>query len=381
MEELAAIPRRSASPGERAAAEWAAARLGEAGARDVALREFGYQRSWAARHVPHFAAGALAGLRGGPEGAALALAAGASLELELGGRLQWLADVLPSETGCSVVGRVPARAAPRRRLVLVAHLDAAQTGLAWRIVERNARTRAAGLPGWAPHADVMTSPASTPKVALALVAAGCLTGRAPVRLLGFALLAASAALALEVASNDPVPGASDNASGVAGVLALVERIAADPFEDTEVVVLLPGAEESGMGGMRSWLREERERLDPEWTLVLGLDTLGAGEPAVVREELPFRPERYRPDDLDLADRGARRAGLPSPRRMRLGGWTDPILAVHAGLRSISLVSVDGNAFTNYHLPTDTPDRVDYGSVDACVRLATGIAEEFAEKRR
>ena len=40
MEELAAIPRQAATPGERAAAEWGAARLREAGAVDVELREF-----------------------------------------------------------------------------------------------------------------------------------------------------------------------------------------------------------------------------------------------------------------------------------------------------------------------------------------------------
>jgi Iap family predicted aminopeptidase len=63
--------------------------------------------------------------------------------------------------------------------------------------------------------------------------------------------------------------------------------------------------------------------------------------------------------------------------MRLGAWTDPILAVHAGLPSVSIVSVHGSSFTNYHLPTDTPDRVDWGSVEASVRLAAGIAEDFA----
>ena len=129
--------------------------------------------------------------------------------------------------------------------------------------------------------------------------------------------------------------------------------------------------------MRAWLRAEGAGLDPERTLVLGMDTLGAGEPAVVREEGPFRPERYRPLDLERADRGAKRAGLRRPRRMRLGAWTDPILAVHAGLPAVSIVSVNGSAFTNYHLPTDTPDRVDWDSVEACLRLAAGVAEDFA----
>ena len=380
MQELAAIPRRSATAGERRAAEWGASRLREGGASDVELQTFRYQRSWAARHVPHFVAGALGGARGGAGGAALSLAAAASFELEFGGRLQWLARAAPAGEATNVVGRIPARGQRRRTLVLVAHLDAAQTGIAWRIVERNGRARERGFPGWTPSRDVMASPGSTPKAAFALTAAGCMTGIRGVRLAGAVVLLGCAALALETASNDAVPGASDNATGVAAVLALVERLAAEPQAGLEVIALLTGCEESGMGGMRAWLGERDAGLDPSTTLVLGLDTLGAGEPAVVREEGPFRPERYRGADIERADRGAARVGLPSPRRVRLGAWTDPILAVHAGLPAVSLVSVRENAFTNYHLPTDTPDRVDWASVDACVRLAAGIAEDFAEGR-
>jgi len=380
VEELAGIPRGSATAGERRAAEWAASRLLAAGASEVELQTFRYQHSWAARHVPQFVAGALGGLRGGAAGGALTLVAAASFELDFGGRLQWLARVAPAREGTNAIGRIPARGERHGTLVLVAHLDAAQTGIAWRIVERNGRARERGFPGWMPDRDVMASPGSTPKAAFALAAAGSIAGARPARLAGATLLLGCAALALETASNDAVPGASDNATGVAGVLALVERLAADPPAGVEVIALLPGCEESGMGGMRAWLDERGAGLDPGTTLVLGLDTLGAGEPAVVREEGPFRPERYRRDDVERADRGAERAGLGRPRRLRLGAWTDPILAVHAGLPTVSLVSVRENAFTNYHLPTDTPDRVDWGSVDACVRLAAGVAEDFAEGR-
>jgi hypothetical protein len=40
---------------------------------------------------------------------------------------------------------------------------------------------------------------------------------------------------------------------------------------------------------------------------------------------------------------------------------------------------DGS-FTNYHLPTDTPERVDWASVEACMRLADATAREWAEAR-
>jgi hypothetical protein len=369
------MERGSAGPGERAAANWGAGRLRQAGAREVRVDAFRYQRSWAARHAPHFAAGIGAAALGGGPGAILALASLVSFELDLGGRRQWLARLAPAGEGANAVGRVPARGERRRTLVLVAHHDAAQTGLAWRhpwIGGVGARAALARLTG-APPPDSMESFSAGPEAGFALAAAGAIGGRPRLRMVAAALLAAPLALALDVARNHSVPGASDNATGVAAVLALVERFAAEPLDGTEVVAVLTGCEESGMGGMAAWLRAEGSVLDPATTLVLGLDTLGAGEPIVLRAEGPVRPERYRDEDLEWADRGARRAGLPTPRRFRIGGWTDPILAVHAGLPTVSLLSVRGSMFTNYHQPTDTPDRVDWDSVDACMGLAGGVA--------
>ena len=347
------------------------------------MERFRFQRTIAERSVPHLAAGLVAARAGS---AALALAALVSFELDFGGRAQWLRRLLPAGEGASAIGRVHAAGAVRRRLVLVAHLDTAHTGIGWRnpeLIGYGTRDRARGLLGLPPDPDVMDSPSTPVKLGLAAVVLGSLLGRAAPRL-GRALrisagaeLAAALGLAIDVARSPAVPGASDNATGVAGVLALFERCAADPLPGTEVIAVLPGCEESGMGGMGEWVRSEGGRLDPASTLVLGLDTLGAGEPIVARAEGSIRPWRYRAEDLDWADRGADRAGVPRPRRVQLGGWTDPLLAVHAGLPAISLLSATGNRFTNYHQPTDTPDRVDWDSVAACVTLANGIIEEWA----
>ena len=222
--------------------------------------------------------------------------------------------------------------------------------------------------------------AALPTGALAATAVGGALGSRLLRAAGAAVLALGALLSAELMRGETVPGASDNASGVAALLALVERFAARPLAGTEVIALVPGSEEAGMGGMRAWLAADGPALDRSSTLVLGLDTLGAGEPIVARAEGSIVPWRYRAEDLDWADRGAARAGLAPPRRVQLGGWTDPLLAVHAGLPTISLLSADGNRFTNYHQPTDTPDRVSWGSVAACLHLAEGIAREWSGAR-
>jgi hypothetical protein len=348
---LAAIERGATSAGERASAEWAAGRLAEAGAADVRLEHFSYQGTYAWAHAAHYAVGML----GGP----FALAAALSYDLEFSGRLQWIRRLLPSGTGTNVVGRLPAGGEPKRTLVVVAHHDAAHTGLIWQ--PRLVRMSRGG------------SFATAPMLAFGFAA----VPRS--RWLGRALLAALAALEADVARGPIVPGASDNATGVAATLALVERWAREPLPGCEVIALLPGCEESGMGGMAAWLRAESTRLDPRRTLVLGLDTLGAGDPIVAAAEGPPRPVRYREPDLAWADVGARRAGLEPPQRRRLSSWTDPVLALFAGLPSVSLLSMRDGLFTNFHLPTDTPDRVDWDSVQRCLRLATGIGEAWADQ--
>jgi hypothetical protein len=318
----------------------------------VRIESFRYQSSWAWRAVPHFVAGLL-GRR------LLALAALISFDADQSGRCQWLRHVVPGGEGANVVARVPAAGRRARTLVLVAHHDAAQTGLMW---------RHPWLTGIQFSRDVVPPFAGGPELGLALVALGF-------RRLGAVQLALALYGALDVARSPTVPGASDNATGVAAVLELVERFAREPLDGTEVVALIPGCEESGMGGMAAWIR--RQSLDPSRTLVLGLDTLGAGEPVVLAAEGPPRWKGCPPEKFTWADRGAARAGMAPPRRFTIGAWTDPVLALMAGLPAISLLSVCDGGFTNYHLPTDTPDRVDWESVERCVRLAVGVAEAWS----
>jgi hypothetical protein len=347
---LAEIERGSATPGERRSAEWVARRLQEQGAQDVGLEPFRFQRTFAHAQAAHFGAGLLAALSGRR---LLAAAALASFELEYSGRLQWLRRFLPAAEGTNVSARLPAVGAPTRTLVLVAHHDAAHTGLMWNPRLSQAGDRAAAASG------KRASLALLPELAFGGAALG-------LRRLPAAVLALSLALSLDQARSPVVPGANDNASGVAGVLELVGRLARNRPAGLEVVALVCGCEESGMGGMAAWLEAEGSALDPERTLVVGLDTIGSGEPVVLEAEGGLWPVRYRAEDVAAAER----AGL---RRWRLGAWTDPVLAALAGLPALSILSVRDGGFPNYHLPTDTPDNVDLRCVEACVNAAEAIA--------
>jgi hypothetical protein len=241
-------------------------------------------------------------------------------------------------------------------VVFAAHHDAARTGLLWRLPRT---TKPLGLGA---------------QLALALVALGCLAGSRIVRVAGAAALGALTLLGLDVARSRIVPGANDNATGVGALLALTAAFARDPLERTDVIALFTDCEEVGLGGIEAWLEAHGDSLDRAGTLVVSLDTLGSGEPALVKRDGALSAT-YAREDHDWADRGALRSAVPAPRRVDLVAPTDAIGARHAGLRALSVVSVDadGTLGPHYHQPTDTPDNVDWHSVDECTRLAGGIA--------
>ena len=356
---LSAIERRAATPGDRASAEWVAGRMRELGVEDVRIEAFRCHSTWAIPYGAHALLGMLVARLPALLRMPLALATAASFEADYTGRDQTLRSLLPGAgVGHNVVGRIGTGS---RRLVLVAHHDAAHTGWVWdpRFLE--------GSRNYARRTGTTPSFIGLPVLALLLVALG-------LRRIGSAVLGLNLALGIQSALSETVPGASDNATGVAGVLELARRYINDPLEDTEVIVLCPSGEEVGLAGMYEWLRTRGSdpnvkglSLDPSGSepnvnglsLVLGLDTLGAGAPVVARGE--SFTGRYRDQDLALV-------GDEVPRVV-LGAGTDPMAARYAGLPAVSILSWTDGGFTNYHLPTDTADRVSWESVERCLALA------------
>jgi acetylornithine deacetylase/succinyl-diaminopimelate desuccinylase-like protein len=355
VEELAAMERGSAAE-DKPQVAWLERRLRDVGAHEVRTENFRFQRRWIWRYGAHGAAGIGAAALGGPVGAGLAAATIASVELDVSGRRTWTSSLLPAGEGANVVARIPAGAEPRRTVVFIAHHDAQRAGLMWRV----------------PRGRQPMSMA--PQAVMALIALGCLISSRLLRAAGALALAAMTALGLDVARHRVVPGANDNATGVAALVALMGAFSRDPLETTDVVGVFSDCEEVGLGGAAAWLAAHHAELDPASTLVVSLDTLGSGEPAVVSRDGALTAN-YSRATQDWADRGALRAAVSPPRRIDLVAPTDGSPAHHAGLHTLSLVSCapDGTLGPHYHQPTDTPETVDYDSVEQCTRLAAGIA--------
>jgi Peptidase family M28 len=377
VETLASIHRPSASLGERRAAEWLAERLRELGARTQIEPEDAHGTYWWPLGIATAAgagAGALALSGWRRTGAAIAAAAAGAIadDLPPGGRR--LRKVLQRRKAFNVVGEVgPADA--ERTVVLVAHHDAAHSGLLF----HPAIPELADRVGFIERAD--TSPALMAPVigGPAAVAAGALSGRRWLTRLGMALSLGSAAAFADIGSRDAVPGANDNATGVAVLVAIARALAERPTGEVRVM-LVSTSEEALCEGMQLFAERHFGDLPRESTFVMALDTLGSPHLLALRGEGMLRMREYPSRSLELIDGVAEELGIDLFPNLRLRNATDGVIPLVAGYECASLCScTDLKQPSNYHWPTDVPENVDYETVAAAVRLTEAVVRRLDER--
>jgi Zn-dependent M28 family amino/carboxypeptidase len=176
-----------------------------------------------------------------------------------------------------------------------------------------------------------------------------------------------------------VPGANDNLSAVSVLVALAERLRDEPVSGLRVMLVSCGAEEVIQGGINSFAKAHFPTLAQDRTWFLTLDTVGSpilamceGEGPVVMED--YYDRRFR----DLIARVADRSGAPLRRGLRARNSTDAVIPSHARYPTALLVSIDKHkALSNYHLPSDTPDNIDYRTVAHALHVTEAVARELA----
>lgn len=378
---LAAVSRAPGSEGEHEAARWLARRLQRAGAQTtVEDAEFldGYAHVLLPLGLVGIAAGLLAHARRGRGLAAAAALAATGLlvdDVSNGPRL-WRRAVARRRRTLNVLASVGDPDAART-LVVLAHHDAAPTGqvfdqsfqrwLARRFPELIARTDTA-LPIWWP---VVAGPA--------LVVLGAATASRKLTAPGIALSTAIVALAADVARSPIVPGANDNLSAVGALVALAERLGAQPPSGLRVMLVSCGAEEVIQGGIYAFAERHFPRLDPAETWFVNLDTIGSPELLLVEGEGPFWMQDYcDPGFRDLIARVAQRIGPPLRRGVRARASTDAVIPSRAGYPTATLASwePDTKLLSNYHLMSDTPENLRFETVARAVEVVAAVVDEL-----
>lgn len=148
----------------------------------------------------------------------------------------------------------------------------------------------------------------------------------------FILLAAATALPVNEWLGEPTRGANDNASGVAALLAVAERLSEQPIETADVHFVATGANNTWMSGARQFVAGHG--FDRETTFYLNLDSIGIGPPCYsVREGMLVSHRCGR--DLVRAAEQARAAHGASPRCIRAASW-DSLVALAHGYQAMSV---------------------------------------------
>jgi hypothetical protein len=379
VERLAALDRESGSAGEHEAAEWIAGQLREQGVlARVELTPVHCTYWWPLGLTSALGiAAAATGRRGHRRLGALLGAAGSALVVdELTVRRRVLRRVLPKRPTANVLGWTGDPEA-ERTLIVVSHHDAAHSGFFFnpRFTEFLGRRATGGS---------STDPAKAPPVMLpivlgpAMAGLGALAGLRGLRRVGAAVCAGIILSFTDIALRATVPGANDNLTGVACLLALAEALRERPLRGLRVLLLSTGSEESLMEGMRAFAEAHFGELPPERTHILCVDSLGSPRLVLAEAEGMLHARSYDAQFKDLLSDCAREAGVELLRGMNMRFGTDGYLALRHGYPAATLMSVNeyGTA-ANYHWPTDTPDRVDYTTfahaVEVCERVMRRLA--------
>jgi hypothetical protein len=379
VETLSSIHRPTASLGERRAAEWLLGKLRDQGASGEIELHRAHGTFWWPLGLA--AAGALAGgalaLRGRRVLAgALAAAIGAAAfdDLPPGGRR--FREVLPQRTGTTVVTEMGPPDA-ERIVVLVAHHDAAHAGL---VYHPAIPQLVFGQAPWLIQRVDTSPPLLAPVVVIpALIGAGAATGNDSLVKAAMVLAAVSGAALADIGRRETVPGANDNATGIAVLVAIARALAEAPTRNVRVM-LVSTSEEALCEGMQVFAQRHFGDLPHDSTFFLSIDTVGSPHLLVLRGEGMIRMREYPARSLELLDGLADELGIDLFPNLRLRNATDGIYPLAAGYECASLCScTDLKQPANYHWPTDTPENVDYGTVSDAVRLTEATVRRLDER--
>ncbi|HZK15873.1 MAG TPA: M28 family peptidase [Solirubrobacterales bacterium] len=368
LEELERIKRPSASEGERRAAEWLVGRFAELGAEARIEAEPAHGTYWWPLGIGAAlgALGGVAALRGRRLlGGALAGAAAAGMATDFPPGKRLLRRALPRRTTYNVLCELgPAGA--ERTVVLIAHHDAAHSGLVFHPELPNIADRL----GMIERTDT-SPPLMAPVVGGPVLAAlGALTGRRSLSRLGVMLGLGSAAAMAEIGLRDVVPGANDNGSAVVALLALAERLVEQPPENLRVILLSAGSEESFSEGMKAFGERHFPELPRESSFFLCLESIGSPHLLVLRGEGFLKMREYPPRALALIDGLAEELGIWLYPNLRLRNGTDGLESLAAGYETAVIAGcTDLKQPANYHWSHDLAENVDFETVADGIRLS------------
>jgi Peptidase family M28 len=365
---------------ERRAAGMLARRLRGMGRR-AEVEPFFAHPQYAVVHLIHATIGVAGSLIATVEpavGFALVLLAAVSTYLDLNTRLYLVRSLLFRRVSQNVVSPGNRPDAPAR-LILTAHYDAARTGY----IFSKASNRIRRLPervrlGLGPfRLFFWVGLAPLLPIIGARMAGIDATWLSALQAIPTIVLIVAAFLLVDIALSEIVPGAYDNASGVAAVFSAADELTANPAEHLDVWVVLTGSEESLCEGSRAFVRARGKQLDRDTSYFVNVDSASFGQVAYEISQgavisLPHDRQLIELCEALAAAGGADGGGAMPIRHPLLDDALPPRVR---RMRSITLRTTDsdGNLAPWYHTHDDVPERVDPAALTRATDFVVALA--------
>jgi hypothetical protein len=280
-----------------------------------------------------------------------------------------LRTTLPHALSQNVIATLPPAGEVRKRLVLVSHLDS-HRAVFW--FATDFLVRLFSISGLVCVYGVFLA---LPLYALSILTQWQFFAWLGLVLAGFHFLAWFTGVTADLGQYSP--GANDNASAVGTVLALAERLKAQPLQNTEVWLAFTGCEETGCDGLLTLLKEHGDTL--RQALFVDFEMVGIGDSlSYIEKEGTLRRMNIPLEVEELVKEVGKPYGLHPAATPLVGAGTEGGTLWELGFKAVCLVAhYRGSALLpEWHRLTDIPGRVQVNTLTQVHALAWDLLQRF-----
>lgn len=168
-----------------------------------------------------------------------------------------------------------------------------------------------------------------------------------------------------------VEGANDNLTGTMSSVAIMKYLEDNNirFENTEVVAMAAGSEESGLRGSRAYVKRHLDDLKAIPTVFIGLETFRDYESIAIYARDMTGTVKMDSRVCSLVKKAGEYAGMDLPYSSVYVGASDGAAVQKLGIPAVTLAAMDPGPPRYYHTRGDTADNMDLKTVEKCLDIA------------
>ena len=164
---------------------------------------------------------------------------------------------------------------------------------------------------------------------------------------------------------------NDNLTGTLSSVAILKYLKDNDisFENTEVIALSAGSEESGLRGSKAYMKAHKADLTDVPTVFIGLETFRDYEDIAIYQRDMTGTVKMDAGVCSLLKKAGKEAGLDLPYSSVYVGASDGAAVQQAGIPAVTLAAMNPGPPRYYHTRRDTADNMNMKTVEKCLEIA------------